>query len=160
MTGGTTFEANTTVGFMVGANAWNGSYVKGWDGAPGETPVYYTEDFLNPENGSTAIQGTATESSRHTAMQFASTEKGELIVGFEDLNRLNGSDDDFNDLVFLVQASPLGAITDVNVPVFAAPAPGLGTGSAFSFLLLGFMGVNARRWKKKGEEIISALCHS
>lgn len=156
MTGGTTFEADTTVGFMVGANAWNGSYVKGWDGASGGSPVYYTEDFLNPENGSGATQGTATESSRHTAMQFASTEKGELIVGFEDLNRLNGSDDDFNDLVFLVQASPLDAIADANVPVFAAPAPGLGSGAAFSFLLLGFMSASARRWKIRTKKVISA----
>lgn len=145
MEGGKTFEAGSTVGFFVAANAWNGTEVMGWDGADGDPKVYYSEDFLNPENDWSATQGTTSDTTRHVAMQFASTDRGELLVGFEDLDRRYGSDDDFNDVVFLVQSEPIGAISDVNVPVYAAPAPVAGAGLAGLVFTLALFGLGRGR---------------
>lgn len=132
ISGGTTFEAGTNLGFFVVANGWNdyGSVgtVDGWDGTSGDPNTYYSIDFLNPENSADATIDTASYSSRHTALTFESDNRDTLIMGFEDLHRLQGSDDDFNDAVFLVRASPNGAIANTNVAVYSAPAPIVGGG--------------------------------
>ncbi|PHS79026.1 MAG: hypothetical protein COB59_03830 [Rhodospirillaceae bacterium] len=137
MQDGDVFEAGTSMGFLVMANAWTGSEVQGWDGAAGDPATYYSLDFLNPENLSTATLDTASSNSRHTAMMFADTGKNEIIMGFEDLDRRYGSDDDFNDAVFIVRSDPATALQDTNIEIYSAPAPTIGTG------LAGFLAVIA-----------------
>lgn len=79
------WRSRSNIGFLVAANAWNGTDAMACDGADGDPKVCYSEDFLNPENDWSATQGATSDLTRHTAMQFASTEQGGLLVGFEDL---------------------------------------------------------------------------
>lgn len=143
ITDGTVFDAGTNVGFFLAANAWNdyGSVgtVDGWDGTAGDPNTYYSLDFLNPENDSGATIDTVDYNTRHVALAFESEDRNTLIMGFEDLHRLYGSDDDFNDAVFLVRSDPTGAMADTNIEVYSAPAP-LAGGGLLSLALLLFVG--------------------
>jgi hypothetical protein len=138
MENGEVFQAGSTVGFFLSANAWTGSNVLGWDGEQGDPNVYYSLDFLNPENSADAILGTTDELTRHTAMMFASTDKDHIIVGFEDLDRRYNSDDDFNDAIFTVWSDPAQAISGSDIEIYAAPAPEVGRGLA-GLVILGSM---------------------
>lgn len=151
MEGGQIFEAGTNVGFFVAANAWNGRNVAGWDGQRGDPNTYYTLDFLNPENSASATFGNVDQNARHTAMMFVDGGTSEVLTGFEDLKRPYG-DNDFNDLVFFVRATPEGAFAQTNIytapdaDVLAAPAPIAGAGPLG---LLGFAGFMAWRRRQK-----------
>jgi hypothetical protein len=146
MDDGQIFDAGSNMGFLVSANAWTGSEVQGWDGAAGDPATYYSLDFLNPENLSSATIDTASLESRHTAMMFADTGKDEVIMGFEDLDRRYGSDDDFNDAVFIVRADPAEALEASNIEVYSAPAPALGSG------VMGLFGVVATVFFGRGRK--------
>lgn len=145
ITNGTVFDAGTNVGFFLAANAWNdyGSVgtVDGWDGTAGDPNTYYSIDFLNPENASTATIDTVDYDARHVALTFESDDRNTLIMGFEDLHRLYGSDDDFNDAVFLVRSDPTGAMSGTDVAVYSAPAPLAGGGliSLVALIVTGFL---------------------
>ncbi|PCJ96221.1 MAG: hypothetical protein COA45_11370 [Zetaproteobacteria bacterium] len=140
ITNGTVFDAGTNVGFFLAANAWNdyGSVgtVDGWDGTAGDPYTYYSLDFLNPENDVDATIDTINYNARHVALTFESDDRNTLIMGFEDLHRLYGSDDDFNDAVFLVRSDPTGAMAGTNVEVYSAPAPLAGCGFISMVILL------------------------
>lgn len=82
------YRTQANIGFSVAANAWNGTDVIGCDGADGDLKICYSKDFLNSENDWGAAQGAASDLTRHMAMQFASTEKGGLLDGFESLGLL------------------------------------------------------------------------
>jgi len=56
-------------------------------------------------------------------------------MGFEDLNRLGGSDDDFNDAVFLVRSDPIQSMIETPVEIYSAPAPIAGSGIAGILML-------------------------
>ena len=141
---GTVFDAGTNVGFFLAANAWNdyGSVgtVDGWDGTAGDPNTYYSLDFLNPENDVSATIDTLDYNARHVALTFESENRNTLIMGFEDLHRLYGSDDDFNDAVFLVRSDPTGAMAGTNVEVYSAPAP-LAGGGLLSIMILFLTGL-------------------
>ncbi len=139
ITNGTVFNSDTNIGFFLAANAWNdfGSVgtVDGWNGSAGDPNTYYSLDFLNPENDLSATIDTIDYNARHVALTFESEDRNTLIMGFEDLHRLYGSDDDFNDAVFLVRSDPTGAMAETNVEVYSAPAPIAG-GGFISLILL------------------------
>lgn len=151
MEDGQIFEAGSNVGFFVAANAWNGRNVAGWDGAGGDPNTYYTLDFLNPENTASATLDNVDENARHTAMMFVDGGTSDVLTGFEDLKRPYG-DNDFNDLVFFVRATPESAFSQTNIytapdaDVLAAPAPIAGAGPLG---LIGFTGFMAWRRRRK-----------
>lgn len=151
MEGGTVFEAGTNVGFFVGANAWTGSDVAGWDDNTSTRNYYYSVDFLNPENTVDATFDNADADTRHTAMMFVDGQTTDVLTSFEDLRRLQG-DEDFNDLVFFVRSSPETAIAQTNIyqapeaEVLAAPVPVAGMGPLG---MIGFMGFMAWRRRQK-----------
>lgn len=96
-----TFDAGTTIGFVLIQNAWTGSGVN-----TSNTP-FFTQDELNPEN-TAALK-------KHTVMLYDDVHKLYLL-GFEDQNRQNGgSDNDFNDLVVYATANPITAISSTGV---------------------------------------------
>lgn len=118
------FTSGERVGFFVVADGWSleplvQDFVSG--SIPSSDPAinagfgrgcYTSLDKLNPE-----YQGGASELARHLAMLWLPAEPGFLddeaflLSGFEDLRRDSpGCDNDFNDLVFLVDASPIEAI--------------------------------------------------
>lgn len=127
-----TFAPGERIGFFLVSNGWNGASVSGWSG-PGSLPsvspganaghgngLYTTIDPLNPEMDLNASL------SRHVAMvsmdgiQPFLNGAGFYLVGFEDLRRTAGSDEDFNDLVVIASASPETAIATTNVQAYTA----------------------------------------
>ena len=151
MSDGKVFEAGQNLGFFVSANAWDGRGIRGQDrrGAPAN---YYSLDFLNPEAGASATFYETPLIARHTAMMFADVELDDIMVGFEDLSRLGPSDEDFNDVVFVIRSDPLEAFHGNNLDIATAPGPGVGSMAlAFSLCLLGF----ALRRRTKNLELAS-----
>lgn len=123
-----TFAPGEQVGFFLIADGWNGSAVRGWNNDvpnwPTSSPVtnatnrvLTTLDELNPEYG-VGLPGSA----RHVAMvQMAGVEgflggADVIVLGFEDIRRDQGSDNDFNDCVFVVHATPETAIASTDIP--------------------------------------------
>lgn len=119
-----TFVPGERVGFFLVADGW-GLEPLVQDFTSGSIPsndpqvnagfgrgCYTSLDKLNPE-----VTGGALELARHLAMIWMPGETGFLngeaflLSGFEDLRRdAPGCDNDFNDLVFLVDATPIQAI--------------------------------------------------
>ena len=68
---------------------------------------------------------------RHVALMFASAARENIIMGFEDLNRIDrfqndngyGSDEDFNDAVFTVKSSPETALAMTGIATVAGDQP-------------------------------------
>lgn len=90
-----TFPAGTSIGFFIAANGfWYYDGVK-----PFATPYYYSLQDLNPDP----------EALRQHNVLLYDAEVEEVIIGFEDLPRSWG-DNDFNDAVFSVKATPASAI--------------------------------------------------
>ncbi|MCF2856559.1 LruC domain-containing protein [Pseudoalteromonas sp. SMS1] len=96
-----TFPAGTSIGFFVAANGfWYYTGVKNW-----QIPYYYSLSSLNPE---------PTEDLRQHCVLLYDEQEQEVVIGFEDLPRTWG-DNDFNDAVFSVTASPGSAISSGNL---------------------------------------------
>ncbi|NCD69496.1 LruC domain-containing protein [Mucilaginibacter agri] len=96
-----TFDAGTSVGFILIQNAWTGS------GVNTSNQAFFSQDDFNPENTS-ALR-------KHNVMLYDDVHKLYLF-GFEDQNRQNGgSDNDFNDLVIYATSNPVTAISNNGV---------------------------------------------
>lgn len=88
--------AGTTIGFFIAANGYSW-----WSGVKeNQIPYYYSLSDLNPEH--------TAELRQHVVLLY-DDEVQEVIMGFEDLPRTWG-DNDFNDAVFSVKATPNTAI--------------------------------------------------
>ena len=97
-----TFEAGTGIGWVLLANAWSSS--AGTVGT-GLWKLYSNPDY-NPE---------AQESLRYHNVLLSDPENERIILGFEDIRRDYGScDNDFNDAIFYVTASPYAALKTTN----------------------------------------------
>ena len=151
---GKTFAADTTVGFYLTQNGWTGSGVRTEFG--GTSPqTMFTTDFLNPEAAatSTLLTDSSTNSSRHTAMMFGDSSKSNVILGFEDLNRVDRranaygyrTDEDFNDAVFIVRANPEDAFSDAKIATAPAAIPGNLLSSIIALSVFGFSYRSRRR---------------
>lgn len=96
-----TFDAGTSIGFVLLQNAWTGS------GVNNLATKFFSQDEFNPENTS-ALR-------KHSVMLYDDVHKL-YLMGFEDQNRQSGgSDNDFNDLVFYATANPITAISNTGV---------------------------------------------
>jgi LruC domain-containing protein len=96
-----TFPANTSIGWVVIANAWQGGIVgSGY-------PEYYSEPALNPETNPDLRQ--------HNVLLY-DAEYDLVLIGFEDLNREGSCDNDFNDAIFYTTANPPEAVDITNLP--------------------------------------------
>ncbi|HEX5752974.1 MAG TPA: DUF4114 domain-containing protein [Archangium sp.] len=91
----TTFSAGSRIGFYLVADGWNGTAVDF------SRPTYYTVDALNPES---------TAAKRRHALIVRHADSQRLVMGYEDLNRGGSSDDDFNDVVFVINWEPAGCL--------------------------------------------------
>ncbi|PST83370.1 hypothetical protein C7T94_12395 [Pedobacter yulinensis] len=97
------FAPGTSIGFVLLQNAYRN------DGSVDfNAQKFYTNEELNPENG---------KLKRHNVLLNNSGQKT-FIVGFEDINRTagQGSDQDFNDLMFYAQSNPVEAISPEDIP--------------------------------------------
>jgi len=130
-----TFTAGEKLGFFLIADgnrrassivgSWTYNFSDGQGAVPSSDPavnrsrgrgLYTTVSAMNPE----MLEGQP-DKARHLALIEVPGVTGFLggddflICGFEDLRRTRNSDEDFNDLVFLVEASPLSAIAATNL---------------------------------------------
>ncbi|WP_237275408.1 DUF4114 domain-containing protein [Tenacibaculum ovolyticum] len=97
-----TFPAGTGIGWVLLANAWSANYSTVMDGY---WKVYSNPDY-NPE---------ADVNLRNHNVLLNDPDNERIILGFEDIRRDYGScDNDFNDAVFYITASPYSAITATN----------------------------------------------
>ena len=96
-----TFPAGTGIGWVLLANAWDGSKVT-W----GLWQVHSDPDF-NPEQDPEL---------RHHTVLLSDPENERIYLGFEDIRRdYKSCDQDFNDAIFYVTADPYSAIKVQNV---------------------------------------------
>jgi len=95
------FQQGTVIGWALLANGWGGS-----SGPFSDRNVYYSNSSLNPEN--------TAENQKHNVLLYDPA-RDITVLGFEDLNRDSGSDDDFNDALFYVTSLPFNAISTDNL---------------------------------------------
>lgn len=101
------FDPGTSIGWFLVGNGYLGG-----SGVSTTNPVYYSNTQLNPEANSNIKQ-------HSILVNDAITDR--LLVGFEDLNRTTGSDDDFNDLVFFITSNPVEAVDLTGIPPMDIP---------------------------------------
>lgn len=95
-----TFTAGTGIGWVLLANAWNGSQV-----TSGLWQLYSNAEF-NPESDPNL--------QNHNVL-LSDPDNERVILGFEDIRRdYNSCDNDFNDAVFYVTANPFTAMNITN----------------------------------------------
>ena len=95
------FSPNTGIGFILIADGWRSGVVTN-----GNWKLYSNSSF-NPEANPARKQ--------HNAL-LADPENNRIILGFEDIRRDNAScDNDFNDALFYITASPYKAIISENI---------------------------------------------
>lgn len=100
------FPANTGIGWVLIADAWNGNSVGSGN------YMLFSESKLNPES--------STSKQQHVVM-LNDEKRGLILLGFEDINREGSSDNDFNDAVFYVTSNPVTAIEKINLPPMDKP---------------------------------------
>jgi len=88
---------DTVIGFVLLANSFNISTAQVGNGHA----QFYSDNQLNPESN--------VNDKSHTVLLWDSIEQ-KMVIGFEDLNRSSGSDNDFNDAVFYMTSYPANAI--------------------------------------------------
>jgi LruC domain-containing protein len=100
------FAAGTTISYFLTANGWNNSSkcVRYHD-VHWNYNVYSVTGF-NPE---------PTSAKRRHNVLFYDDYEDRLVIGFEDLIRNSGSDEDFNDALFYMISNPISAIDKENI---------------------------------------------
>ncbi|ATF09044.1 DUF4114 domain-containing protein [Candidatus Enterovibrio altilux] len=117
------------VSFFLSQNSYAGGDTVSDGILTGTDQTFYGLDFLNPEADFTYENGSSSATSRHVAMLFTDNNEEQVIMGFEDLNRVNPSsndwsipsDEDFNDAIFMVYSDPVDAFSNSNIAT--APLP-------------------------------------
>lgn len=149
--GGTIFPAGTQIGLFLIQDGWDdlSNQVNGVFNSDGDYQTFYSTDFLNPENApsNTIATDSSNVDSRHVGMLFTDSSQTKILVGFEDLNRIDRfenplfvpTDEDFNDVVFIVS----GDVSSTQIPV--APIPLAGSAIGTLFLMGAGMGLRRRK---------------
>jgi LruC domain-containing protein len=115
------FNAGTSIGFILLANAWNG----GSQTVNSNATKFYSTTACNPE--------TDPNLKKHTVLLY-STSPNLFLIGFDDQNRqTGGSDNDFNDVVFYATSNPVTAISTTNVEPIDKPVDSDGDGVTDTF---------------------------
>ena len=96
------FKAGTTIGFVLFQNAFTGN--KNVDVS---RTKFFTNEAFNPEKD-LALK-------RHNVL-LNNIKNRIFLIGFEDINREQSGDQDFNDLVFYAQSNPVEAISPIGIP--------------------------------------------
>lgn len=145
-TAGTTYQntvdlgeipAGKALGFMIAADAFgnstartlaNGSKVSGVREDANENYIFYTLRALNPEPHDTNRLDVHTVMLKDLSVQVpgGANQAGNLyqrlVIGFEDINRKDGGDHDFNDVVLAIHVTPGAAVKNlVDIKPLAGP---------------------------------------
>ena len=97
------FGPGITIGWFIVSNGFTGSTTGVGDGVA----TLFSDPQLNPESN---------ESLRRHNVLLVDPTSGKTILGFEDMRRDNGADNDFNDILFSVVSNPVKAINQTNMP--------------------------------------------
>lgn len=97
------FPAGTSIGWFIIADGFKNNGTINHNATH-----FYSMNQFNPES--------AADKKPHNVLLYDS-ERSLVLIGFEDMNREGGSDDDFNDAVFYTTATPETAIKYTNLPV-------------------------------------------
>jgi len=95
------FQANTKIGWVLFQNGFIGSSVSS------SVTRFYSDKWLNPET---------LESNKQHNVLIMDQGRNLVLLGFEDLNRNSGSDNDFNDAVFYISSNPVEAVSYSSMP--------------------------------------------
>ncbi|WP_256004091.1 LruC domain-containing protein [Pedobacter deserti] len=93
------FNAGTTIAFVLLQNAWTSS------GVNTNSAKFYSDSRFNPEISSLKKHSVLLHDNTHNL----------FLMGFEDVNRSQNSDNDFNDLVIYATSNPVTGISNENV---------------------------------------------
>ena len=105
------FTAGTTIGLVLFANGWNGKNVNT------NATAFFTDARFNPE--------TNDDLKRHNVfLKYQDI----FVIGFEDMLRDGGSDEDFNDLLVFASSNPIKAISVDGVKETESPVDTDGDG--------------------------------
>ena len=108
------FPAGTSIGWFIVANGFKS------DASINQyAPHYYSLEQFNPE--------VSPAKKPHNVLLY-DPQRQLVIIGFEDLPREGGSDDDFNDAVFYAVGTPVTAIDYGDLPVVEDPEDSDGDG--------------------------------
>lgn len=102
----TRFPSGTTIAWFLTANGFGGSKIGAGYG------TYYSDKRFNPE--------VALDKKKHNVI-LNDTKRKLLLIGFEDLQREQSSDDDFNDAVFYSTVTPYTAVKTENYKPIDTP---------------------------------------
>jgi choice-of-anchor A domain-containing protein/uncharacterized repeat protein (TIGR01451 family) len=100
------FDEGTKIGWFILSNGFKSGKVT--DGLY----TLYSDEKLNPEPDTTKRQ--------HNIL-LKDTDNGRIVLGFEDVRRDMGSDNDFNDVLFYITANPFRAIDTSYIPPVDKP---------------------------------------
>ena len=95
-----TFSKNTGIGWFLVANGWNGT------GVGNGSYIQYSNPDFNLET---------VQSLRSHMVLLNSVSRNRILIGFEDMGRQSGADNDFNDALFYATANPYTSIVFNNV---------------------------------------------
>lgn len=96
------FGPGTEIAWMLIADGFrNGAITNG-------VGRYYSDKHLNPE---------ADPNKKQHVIFCNDIGRGKFLLGFEDLNRTSGGDNDFNDAIFYVTADPIQSVVTGNIPL-------------------------------------------
>lgn len=95
------FPANTVIGWACIAAGYKSNTISAG------SYIFFSDPELNPETNPALRQ--------HNVMLYDQSRQ-KVLLGFEDLKRDAGADQDFNDIIFYVTSNPLTAIENKNYP--------------------------------------------
>lgn len=95
------FKENVAIGFFLVQNGWNNNYLNP------RSQIFYTNPAFNPE---------ADASLRSHSVLLKDNERNRIVLGFEETRRDQGSDHDFNDVVFFISASDYSVLKTDKIP--------------------------------------------
>lgn len=106
------FPAGTYIGWFLIGDAWKP------DNDPGERLtngrlIHYSDRNLNTQTSNPDL--------REQLVVVYDVEESKLVLGWEDLRRGSGADNDFNDVMFYATWNPPGAVDTNGVPVVGDP---------------------------------------
>ncbi len=99
------FPAGTVIGYGIAANGWEGNNV-GFNGVTEGYWLLFGDKNLNPESN-------ANQKQHMVLLNDAANNR--FVMGFEDIRRDMGADNDFNDVIFYTTSNPVTAIDDEDV---------------------------------------------
>lgn len=147
------FEGNTSIGFTIIADGWRPDLGQ-VDDEQSDKNIFRTIKELNPEPAQNNLDA--------HAVLFVDREHELLVLGFEDLNRNNSSnnnwsitsDDDFNDVIIAIKVTPFSAIANVDsLPELKSMVTGVGGPASWRELNIPEMTVDPV--KAAGQELMS-----